>query len=89
MQKVLVNAKAGVEHLCEKLADVKIPGSQNIIVTDESMVEALVQCDQKIEHLYNQLRDDPMYEEAIQRVRGVKKDEDAAALEVTQVSGEP
>jgi hypothetical protein len=30
-----------------------------------------------------------MYEEAIQRVRGVKKDEDAAALEVTQVSGEP
>jgi hypothetical protein len=27
MQKVLVNAKAGVEHLCEKLADVKIPGS--------------------------------------------------------------
>ena len=49
MQKVLVNAKAGIEHLCEKLADIKIPGSHNIIVTDESMVEALVQCDQKIE----------------------------------------
>ena len=27
MQKVLVNAKAGVEHLCEKLADIKIPGT--------------------------------------------------------------
>jgi hypothetical protein len=45
MQKVLVNAKAGVEHLCEKLSDIKIPGSYNIIVTDETMVEALVQCD--------------------------------------------
>ena len=52
------------------------------------MVEALVQCDQKIENLYNQLRDDPMYEEAIQRVRGVKKDEDAA-LEVSNITGEP
>ncbi len=42
MRKVLVNAKAGVEHLCEKLADIKIPGSANIIVIDDTMVEALV-----------------------------------------------
>lgn len=42
MRKVLVNAKAGVEHLCEKLADIKIAGNANIIVTDDTMVEALV-----------------------------------------------
>jgi len=42
MTKVLVNAKAGVEHLCEKLADIQIAGSSNIIVTDDTMVEALV-----------------------------------------------
>lgn len=88
MRKVLVNAKAGVEHLCEKLADIKIPGSSKIIVNDDTMVEALVQCDQKIEQLYNQVRDDPMYDEALQRVKGVKKDEDVA-LGISLSQGDP
>ena len=42
MRKVLVNSKAGVEHLCEKLADIKIEGSHNIEVNDDTLVEALV-----------------------------------------------
>ena len=45
MRKVLINSKAGVEHLCEKLADVKIEGIPNLVVTDDTLVEALVQCD--------------------------------------------
>ena len=76
MRKVLINSKAGVEHLCEKLADVKIEGIPNIMVTDDTLVEALVQCDQKIEQLYNQVKNDPMYEEAIQKIKGVIKDEE-------------
>ena len=52
MRKVLVSAKAGIEHLCEKLSEVKIEGAPNVKVNDETLVEALVQCDQKIEQLY-------------------------------------
>jgi hypothetical protein len=42
--KILVNAKAGIEHLCEKLADVKFEprGQADIKVNDENMVEALI-----------------------------------------------
>jgi uncharacterized membrane protein len=45
MRKVLVNAKAGIEHLCDKLAEVRIEGTPNVRVTDDTLVEALVQCD--------------------------------------------
>lgn len=42
INKVLVNAKAGIEHLCEKLNDIKLEGIPNVIVTDNTLVEALI-----------------------------------------------
>lgn len=42
INKVLVNAKAGIEHLCDKLNDIKLEGVPNVIVTDNTLVEALI-----------------------------------------------
>ena len=38
----MVNAKAGIEHLCEKLNDIKLEGVPNVFVTDNTLVEALI-----------------------------------------------
>ena len=45
INKVLVSAKAGIEHLCEKLNDIKLEGIPNVAVTDNTLVEALIQCE--------------------------------------------
>ena len=42
INKVLVDAKAGIEHLCEKLNDIKLEGVPNVFVTDNTLVEALI-----------------------------------------------
>ena len=42
INKVLVNAKAGIEHLSEKLNDIKLEGVPNVVVTDNTLVEALI-----------------------------------------------
>ena len=69
INKVLVNAKAGIEHLCEKLNDIKLEGVPNVIVTDNTLVEALIQCEQKLEYIFSLVRNDNLYEEAIQKIR--------------------
>jgi hypothetical protein len=71
----LVNAKAGIEHLSEKLNDIKLEGVPNVVVTDNTLVEALIQCEQKLEFIFGLVRNDQLYEEAIQKIRGLKKDE--------------
>ena len=75
INKVLVNAKAGIEHLCEKLNDIKLEGVPNVIVTDNTLVEALIQCEQKLEYIFSLVKNDLLYEEAIQKIRGLKKEE--------------
>jgi len=37
-----VSAKAGIEHLSEKLNDIKLEGIPNVQVTDNALVEALI-----------------------------------------------
>lgn len=72
INKQLVNAKAGIEHLCEKLNDIKLEGVPNVFVTDSTLVDALIQCEQKLEYLYGLVRFNSLYEEAIQKIRGFK-----------------
>lgn len=73
INKQLVNAKAGIEHLCEKLNDIKLEGVPNVMVSDNTLVEALIQCEQKLEYIFNLVNSDPMAEEAFAKIRGVKK----------------
>ena len=42
INKILINAKAGIEHLCEKLNDIKLEGIPNVMITDNTLVEALI-----------------------------------------------
>ena len=43
INNTIVNAKAGIEHLCDKLSEIKLEnGEPNIKVTNETMVDALV-----------------------------------------------
>eukprot|EP00828_Plagiopyla_frontata_P042076 TRINITY_DN6190_c0_g1_i4.p2 TRINITY_DN6190_c0_g1~~TRINITY_DN6190_c0_g1_i4.p2 ORF type:complete len:414 (-),score=117.33 TRINITY_DN6190_c0_g1_i4:60-1301(-) len=56
--KILVNAKAGIEHLVEKLDFFKLDGKPNLIVTDDSLIEALDQCVQKMKEIYRIVTND-------------------------------
>lgn len=80
LSKILLNAKAGIQHLCDKLSDVKVAGYPDFgHITDTNMVEALVHCERKLRSLYSQVRSDPAFEEALQIIRGVvlpRKDDD-------------
>lgn len=72
INKQLVNAQAGIEHLCEKLNDIKLEGVPNVFVTDNTLVEALIQCEQKLEYIYGLVRSNSLYEEALNKIRGIK-----------------
>lgn len=41
VQKILVNVKAGIEHLYEKLEFFKLEGKPNIVISDDTLVEGL------------------------------------------------
>ena len=45
IEKTLINAKAGIEHLCEKLNEIKLQGVPNVLVSDNTLVEAMIQCE--------------------------------------------
>jgi len=68
INKILVNAKAGIEHICEKLGDIKIEGFQQIQVTDNTLVDALQHCEQRLEYVYKKAKNEPLYEEAMEKM---------------------
>lgn len=76
INKVLVNAKSGIEHLCDKLTDIKLENMPNIVVTDNSLVEALIQAEQKCNTIYAEVKSDPHYEEVMNRIKGLKIERD-------------
>lgn len=41
VSKILVNVKAGIEHIFEKLEFFKLEGKPNLAVTDETLVDCL------------------------------------------------
>ena len=76
IEKALINAKAGIEHLCEKLNEIKLAGLPNVVVSDNTLVEAMIQCEQKLETIIQLIKSEPiLYEEALQKIRGGKKED--------------
>eukprot|EP01017_Pseudomicrothorax_dubius_P041294 TRINITY_DN6586_c0_g1_i1.p1 TRINITY_DN6586_c0_g1~~TRINITY_DN6586_c0_g1_i1.p1 ORF type:complete len:541 (+),score=197.99 TRINITY_DN6586_c0_g1_i1:32-1654(+) len=61
ISNVLVNVKAGIEHLCEKLEFFRLEGKPNINVSDETIVEALAQAVDKLRMIYSLVRNDPVF----------------------------
>ena len=69
VNKVLVHAKAGIEHLAEKLQDVKLDNqSSNIQISDNTLVEALSQCENKLKLIYESVSKDSLFEEAMKKM---------------------
>ena len=75
INKILVNANAGIKHLAEKLDDIKLESIPNVVVQDNTLVEALLQAEQKLEYLYGLVKNDQLYEEAMCKIKGIKKEE--------------
>lgn len=61
LSKILVNAKAGIEHLNDKLEFFKLDGRPNINVNDDSLGEALTLCNDKLTMVYKIVKNDPMF----------------------------
>merc|ERR1712232_678962 len=62
MAKMLIDMKAGVNHLAEKLLEIKLDGEAQIEMSDETVEECLQQCELKISKLLSlthSLADDP------------------------------
>ena len=57
MTKLLVNAKAGIEHLSDRLVSVKVPDGTRLEMTDETVLEVLLQCEQKLLRLVDAAED--------------------------------
>ncbi|KAI9106169.1 hypothetical protein DFS34DRAFT_49148 [Phlyctochytrium arcticum] len=51
MAKLMANAKAGVQHLSDKLDGVQLPDSHSVKMSDEAIVPILDVCVRKLEHL--------------------------------------
>mmetsp|Transcript_60050 Transcript_60050/g.106879 ORF Transcript_60050/g.106879 Transcript_60050/m.106879 type:complete len:530 (+) Transcript_60050:80-1669(+) len=51
MARILIDIKAGIGHLTEKLAPVKLDGDASIEMSDETVEQILQQCEKKIEEV--------------------------------------
>lgn len=61
VSKILVNVKAGIEHLYEKIEFFKLEGKPNIVITDETLVEGLAQTVEKMKLIFQLVKNDPSY----------------------------
>jgi len=62
ISKVLINAKSGVEHLAHKLETNELPGKATIVVTDDTLVEALTQCVERLKVIYQEVQNDALFQ---------------------------
>jgi hypothetical protein len=45
LNKTMINSQAGIQHLSNKLIDIKIDGDREFgVITDENIVAAIMQC---------------------------------------------
>jgi chromosome segregation ATPase len=62
ISKILINAKAGIEHLAHKLESHELPGKANVPVTDDTLVEALSQCVERLKVIYQEVQNDHLFQ---------------------------
>ena len=70
INKVLVSAKAGIEHLCEKLIELKLDGK---IQPHSTLDDALIVCEQKVTKIMEELKDQPhLFKEIMAKVKSLR-----------------
>jgi len=57
LAKMLINMKAGISHLCEKLTIINLEDAQQYEMSDETVVDVLQQCELKLSKLLTRTRD--------------------------------
>jgi hypothetical protein len=62
VSKILINAKSGIEHLSHKLESHELSGKANIPVTDDTLVEALSQCVERLKVIYQEVQNDHLFQ---------------------------
>lgn len=72
--KVIIDCKAGIEHLGDKIIDFKLEDEPNIIITDDTLVESLMQIEKKCSNLLNEIKSDDLYDEVMARIKGLRFD---------------
>lgn len=81
IHKVLVAAKAGVEHITDKLKENNIDGSVVVPVATTNIDDALTICETKIARILGELKSDPdLYEEIAVRVRSLFREAKGESL---------
>ena len=64
-----MSAKAGIEHLCEKLVELKLDGKMQ---AHTSIDDALLVCEQKVTKIMEELKDQPhLFKEIMGKVRSL------------------
>lgn len=74
INRVLIDSKAGIEHLSDKLIDIKLDDSPNIEISDDNIVECLKQIEKKSEMILKEIKGDDLYDEIMLRIKGLKID---------------
>lgn len=73
--KKLVDSKAGIEHLADKLIDVKVPGEENVDLNEKDGIAlTLGQIEKKCQKIREEIKDDDTYEEIMMRIQGLRVD---------------
>lgn len=72
--KVIIDCKAGIEHLGDKIIDFKLEDEPNIIITDDTLVESLMQIEKKCSNLLNEIKSEDLYDEVMARIKGLRFD---------------
>ena len=73
INKVLVDAKAGIEHLCEKLSDIMVDGKHNFRFQGTNLDDALSQCETTIRKILEEMDDDKeLYDQIIEKIRSLR-----------------
>jgi len=64
MSRILIDVKAGIQHLTEKLEAVQLPGEKPVPLTDDSLVDVLLQNESRLRLVLEAMR---VEEEALER----------------------
>jgi len=59
INETVIDVRAGIEHLYENMKVIKIEGQSIPCVTEETVVEALAQCEQRLVTLYGAMKNNP------------------------------
>lgn len=59
---MITDLKAGIEHMSDRLAFHPLRDQQNIVISDENLIEGLAQCEQKIYEIYKEVRHSDVFD---------------------------